>query len=188
SAPFLVPLGVGAHFARWGVPADRVVELDWGDQVDLGGVTFTLAEAQHFSGRGFSRDDTLWGSWVIERGSRRVFYSGDTGFFPGFAEIGTRHGPFDATIMQVGAYAETWPDIHLTPEDGVRAHLDLRGGLLIPVHWCSFVLAFHSWSEPVERIWQEAKARAVALAVPRPGQRIDVDQPPEVDAWWQEIA
>ena len=90
--------------------------------------------------------------------------------------------------MQVGAYGEGWPDIHMTPEDGVNAHVDVGGGLLIPVHWCTFVLAFHAWREPVDRVWREAKARDVRLAVPRPGQRVDVDSPPEVDGWWQTIS
>ena len=38
SAPFYVPLGVGAHFDRWGVPADRVVELDWDETADVAGL------------------------------------------------------------------------------------------------------------------------------------------------------
>jgi L-ascorbate metabolism protein UlaG (beta-lactamase superfamily) len=187
SAPFLVPLGVGAHLQRWGVPEERIIELDWEDTATVAGIRFVLTAARHFSGRGFARDRTLWGSWVIAGPTRRVFYSGDTGYFDGFARIGAEHGPFDATLVQVGAYGEGWPDIHMTPEDGVRAHLDVSGGLLIPVHWCTFVLAFHAWSEPVDRVWREAKERDVRLAVPRPGQRVDVDSPPEVDAWWQTL-
>ena len=188
SAPFLLPLGVGAHLQRWGVPDERIIELDWDEQATVAGITFTLTAARHFSGRGFARDRTLWGSWVIAGPRRRVFYSGDTGYFDGFARIGAEHGPFDATLVQVGAYGEGWPDIHMTPEDGVRAHVDVRGGLLIPVHWCTFVLSFHAWREPVDRVWREAKARDVRLAVPRPGQRVDVDSPPEVDGWWQTIS
>jgi L-ascorbate metabolism protein UlaG (beta-lactamase superfamily) len=187
-APFLVPLGVGAHLERWGVPADRIIELDWEDGHTVGGLRLTLTAARHFSGRTLTRDQTLWGSWVIAGENRRVFYTGDTGYFDGFAAIGERHGPFDASLIQVGAYSEGWPDIHMTPEDAVRAHLDVRAGLLIPVHWCTFVLAFHRWGEPVDRIWREAKERDVALAVPRPGQRLDVDNPPEFDPWWQPIA
>jgi L-ascorbate metabolism protein UlaG (beta-lactamase superfamily) len=188
TAPFLVPLGIGAHLERWGVPADRIVELDWHDSTTVAGIRFVLTPARHFSGRGFSRDQTLWGSWVIAGPSRRVFYSGDTGYFGSFADVGREYGPFDATLVQIGAYGEGWPDIHMTPEDGLRAHLDVRGGLLIPVHWCTFVLAFHAWSEPVERLWQQAKEQGVTLVVPRPGERVDVDAPPEPDPWWQAIA
>jgi L-ascorbate metabolism protein UlaG (beta-lactamase superfamily) len=125
---------------------------------------------------------------VIAGPRRKVFYSGDTGYFDGFARIGAEHGPFDASLIQVGAYGEGWPDIHMTPEDGLRSHLDVGGGLLIPVHWCTYVLAFHAWAEPVNRLWLSAKEHDVTLAVPRPGERVDVDNPPEVDGWWQTIA
>jgi L-ascorbate metabolism protein UlaG (beta-lactamase superfamily) len=188
SAPFLVPLGVGAHLERWGIPTERIIELDWHEDAVVAGIRFTVTPARHFSGRGLSRDHTLWGSWVIAGPKRRVFYSGDTGYFDGFAEIGEKYGPFDATLVQIGAYGEGWPDIHMVPEDGLRTHLDVRGGLMIPVHWCTFVLAFHAWSEPVERLCRDAKEHGVTLAVPRPGERVDVDNPPELDAWWQTIS
>jgi L-ascorbate metabolism protein UlaG (beta-lactamase superfamily) len=188
AAPFLVPLGVGAHLERWGVPATRIIELDWNDRARVAGLEFVATAARHFSGRGFSRDETLWTSWVINGPSRKVFYSGDTGYFPGFAEIGEEHGPFDVTLVQIGAYGDQWPDIHMIPEDGVATHVDVRGGLMIPVHWATFNLALHEWPEPADRAWREAKARDVKLAVPRPGERIDVDNPPPVDGWWQQIA
>jgi len=188
AAPFLVPLGVGAHLERWGVPATRIIELDWNEKSTVAGLEFIATAARHFSGRGFSRDQTLWSSWVIAGPTRKVFYSGDTGYFPGFAQIGEEHGPFDATLVQVGAYGDAWPDIHMVPEDGVATHVDVRGGLMIPVHWATFNLALHDWSEPADRTWREAKARDVALAIPRPGERVDVDNPPAVDGWWQAIA
>jgi L-ascorbate metabolism protein UlaG (beta-lactamase superfamily) len=188
SAPFLVPLGVGAHLARWRVPSDRIVELDWDESVTVAGLRFVATAAQHFSGRAFRRNDTLWGSWVIAGRTRKVFYTGDSGYFEGYAAIGGAHGPFDLALIQIGAYSPAWPDIHMTPEEAVEAHLDVRGGLLVPVHWATFNLAFHDWSEPVERLWREAKSRDVRLAVPRPGERIDVDAPPLVDGWWQAVA
>ncbi|WP_431908632.1 MBL fold metallo-hydrolase [Micromonospora carbonacea] len=188
SAPFVVPLGVGAHLERWGVPEDRIVELDWAESHRVGGLTITATAAQHFSGRGLRRDGTLWSSWVVAGAHRRVFYTGDSGYFDGYAEIGAEHGPFDVTLIQIGAYDRAWPSIHMFPEEAVAAHLDLRGGLLLPVHWATFNLALHDWSEPVDRLWAEAKARDVRLAVPRPGERVVVDDPPAVDGWWQSIA
>ncbi|MGW0433329.1 MBL fold metallo-hydrolase [Micromonospora sp. NPDC003197] len=188
SAPFLVPLGVGAHLDRWGVPASRIIELDWAESVTLAGLTLTATAARHFSGRGLARDRTLWGSWVVAGPTRRVFYTGDSGYFEGYAAIGATHGPFDATLMQIGAYDPAWPNIHMFPEDAVSAHLDLRGGLFIPVHWATFNLAIHSWADPVERLLREATARDVRLAVPRPGERVVVDDPPPVDGWWRAIA
>jgi L-ascorbate metabolism protein UlaG (beta-lactamase superfamily) len=188
AAPFVVPLGVGAHLERWGVPPARIVELDWQESTEVAGVRLTATAAHHFSGRTLARNDTLWTSWVVAAGTRRVFYTGDSGYFPGYADIGARHGPFDAALVQIGAYSPAWPDIHMTPEEAVTAHQDLRGGLLVPVHWATFNLAFHAWSDPVDRLWLEAKARGIPLAVPRPGERVDVDDPPPVDGWWQTLS
>jgi len=188
AAPFLVPLGIGAHLERWGVPATRIIELDWDERATVAGVEFIATAARHFSGRGFTRDETLWASWVIKGPNRTAFYSGDTGYFPGFKQIGEEHGPFDVTLVQIGAYGDEWPDIHMFPEDGVATHIDVKGGVMIPVHWATFNLALHAWPEPADRAWREAKARDVKLAVPRPGERVDVDNPPAVDGWWQQIA
>ncbi|MGW5053004.1 MBL fold metallo-hydrolase [Actinokineospora sp. NPDC004072] len=185
SAPFVVPLGVGAHLRRWRVPAERIIELDWSESATLGGVRVVATPAQHFSGRALRRDGTLWSSFALLGPHHRVFYTGDSGYFPGYADIGTEYGPFDATLVQIGAYAPSWPDIHMTPEEGVATHLDVRGGLLIPVHWATFTLALHAWTEPVDRLWAEAKARGIPLAIPRPGERVDVNAPPPVDPWWQ---
>ncbi|MFV2100776.1 MBL fold metallo-hydrolase [Micromonospora sp. LOL_024] len=188
AAPFLVPLGVGAHLDRWGVPADRIIELDWSQTHRVADLEITCTAAQHFSGRGLRRNGTLWSSWVVAGGQRKVYYTGDSGYFGGYAEIGAEHGPFDVTLMQIGAYDRSWPSIHMFPEEAVTAHLDLRGGLFVPVHWATFNLALHDWSEPVDRLWAEAKARDVRLAVPRPGERVVVDDPPPVDGWWQGVA
>jgi hypothetical protein len=71
--PFVVPLGVGAHLQRWGVPADRIIELDWDEQTSVGELRLTATAARHFSGRAFSRDNTLWASWVVVGPTRRLF-------------------------------------------------------------------------------------------------------------------
>ncbi|MFD9127823.1 MBL fold metallo-hydrolase [Kitasatospora sp. NPDC059571] len=188
SAPFLVPLGIGGHLRRWGVPEHRIIELDWDETCTLGDLTLVLTSAHHFSGRGTTRNTTLWGSWVIAGPTRKVYYTGDSGYFEGYAEVGREHGPFDAALVQIGAYDQAWADIHMTPEDAVRAHRELGAGLLVPVHWCTFNLALHPWSEPIERLLVEAKAHAVPVVVPRPGERVDVDQPQELDGWWETIA
>ncbi|MGL4743390.1 MAG: MBL fold metallo-hydrolase [Phycicoccus sp.] len=183
--PFVVPLGVGAHLAAWGVPPARVLECDWEESVDIAGVTVTAVEAQHFSGRGLRRDGTLWASWVLAAPGGRVFFSGDTGLVPHYDRLGAAHGPFDAALMAVGAYDVAWADIHLNPEEAVEAHRLLRGGLLLPIHWCTFVLAPHPWAEPVERLLVAAEAAGVPVAVPRPGDRVDAAAPPALDPWWR---
>ena len=115
--PFITALGVGAHLERWGVPASRIIELDWWDSTRVGGLTIAAGSARHFSGRGLrNRRTTLWAAWSIIGPKHRVFHSGDTGFFDGIADNGRRYGPFDLTMIKIGAYGETWPEIHLTPE------------------------------------------------------------------------
>jgi L-ascorbate metabolism protein UlaG (beta-lactamase superfamily) len=185
-APFVAPLGVGAHLRSWGVPAERVVELDWGGQCRVRDLSLTCTEARHFSGRGLARNTTLWASWVIAGPQHGVYFGGDTGYMPGFAEIGARFGPFNLTLLPVGAYHEQWPDIHMNPEEAVRAHGDLGGGLLVPIHWGTFNLAFHGWSEPVRRLLVEARRADARVAVPMPGERFVASDPPERD-WWSEI-
>nr|WP_255375938.1 MBL fold metallo-hydrolase [Saccharomonospora sp. CUA-673] len=186
-APFLVPLGVSAHLLRWGVPPERIIELDWHDSAHIAGLRITATPARHFSGRGLVRNNTLWASWVLAGGSRRVFYSGDTGYFPGFARIGRDYGPFDATLMQLGAYAPSWPDVHMTPEEAVAAHVDVGGAALVPVHWGTFDLGPHGWAEPVDRARKEAAARGAHLVVPKPGERVDLATPPDLDPWWEPL-
>ncbi|HEX4818355.1 MAG TPA: MBL fold metallo-hydrolase [Nonomuraea sp.] len=186
-APFLVPLGIGAHLERWGVPAYRIVELDWEEEAEVAGLRFVATAARHFSGRSLTRNDTLWGSWVVAGTGKRVFYAGDSGYFQGYRGIGAQHGPFDLTLIPIGAYSPAWPDIHMNPEEAVNAHLDLGGTLLLPVHWATFTLALHPWAEPVDRLWREAKARDVKIVVPRPGEAVDTGSAPAVDGWWKTL-
>ena len=187
-APFCVPLGVGAHLRKWGVPEDRIVELDWHESHRIGELTVVCTPARHFSGRLLRRNTTLWASWAILGPKHRAFFGGDTGYTKSFAEIGADHGPFDVTLMPIGAYHPAWPDIHMNPEEAVRAHLDVaeaQSGLLVPVHWATFRLAPHPWSEPVERLLSAAAPAGVQVAVPRPGQRVDQDTASTFDPWWQ---
>jgi L-ascorbate metabolism protein UlaG (beta-lactamase superfamily) len=187
-APFVVPLGVGAHLRKWGILAGRIVELDWNETHQIGELTLVCTPARHFSGRRFSRNTTLWASWVIAGQRHRAFFGGDTGYTKSFAEIGMDHGPFDLTLLPIGAYHPAWPDIHMNPEEAVRAHLDVAeadSGLLVPIHWATFRLAPHPWAEPVERLLRAADPAGVRVVVPRPGQRVDPDTAPTFDPWWQ---
>lgn len=184
TAPFVVPIGIGAHLRTWGVPESRIVELDWDERTTVGELTLTCTEARHFSGRFLARDTTLWASWAITGPRHRVFFGGDSGYTPAFAGIGARLGPFDLTMLPVGAYNPAWQAIHMDPEEAVRAHGDLGGEVLLPIHWATFNLAFHRWAEPVQRARVAARRHGVRLVVPRPGERVDVTAPPEPTDWW----
>ncbi len=182
---FYVPLGVGSHLRYWGVPAERVHEMDWWDEAKVGALKVVCTPARHFSGRkGVDRDSTLWSSWSIVGPTHRAFFSGDGGMSPDFAEIGRRLGPFDVTMMEAGAYDEAWADVHMGPEQAVMAHRDLRGRLLMPIHWGTFNLALHSWIEPAERVLAAAAQAGVAVAVPKPGESVVPPPPTEVARWW----
>ncbi|HEX5142823.1 MAG TPA: MBL fold metallo-hydrolase [Mycobacterium sp.] len=182
---FFVPLGVGAHLRGWGIPSDRVVELDWEAEGSVGELRVICTPARHFSGRFLTRNTTLWSSWAMIGPRHRAFFGGDTGYTRDFAEIGAAYGPFDLTLMPVGAYHPSWPDIHMNPEEAVRAHRDVTdSGLLVPIHWATFRLAPHPWPEPVERMLVAADQHGVDVAVPRPGGRVDA-APAVLDAWWR---
>ncbi|MFI7382304.1 MBL fold metallo-hydrolase [Streptomyces sp. NPDC049813] len=190
---FAVPLGVGAHLEHWGVPADRLRELDWHESAEVGGVTLTATPARHFCGRGLRNPQhTLWASWAVTGPAHRIYHSGDTGYFQGFQDIGTQYGPFDVTMIQVGAYAEFWPDIHMTPEEGLRAHLDLQGGqphgVLMPIHWGTFNLAPHAWAEPGEWMRDAAAAADQPAAFPRPGEPFEPTAPLPDEPWWRPVS
>lgn len=194
--PLVVPLGIGAHLRAWGVAEQRIVELDWDGSTTvrrpgLPDLVLTCTEARHFSGRGFTRNKTLWSSWVVSAGvgaaRRSAFFGGDTGYTPAFAEIGEAYGPFDLTILPIGAYDARWSDIHMNPAEAVQTHRDVAGRLLLPIHWATFDLAFHSWSAPVEWLVREAAEHGVAVALPRPGERFDLGAAPATD-WWSEVA
>jgi L-ascorbate metabolism protein UlaG (beta-lactamase superfamily) len=97
---FFVPLGLKPLLVGFG--ATDVVELDWWGSATLRTVTFTATPAQHSSGRGL-RDQNLrlWSSWVVAAPGHRLFFAGDTGYFEGFKEIGSKLGPFQAALLPI---------------------------------------------------------------------------------------
>lgn len=184
---FFVPLGVAEHLRIWGVSNEKIVELDWWDEAEFEGITFACTPSRHFSGRTLTdRFKTLWCSWVIEAQGARVFFSGDTGYGPHFKQIGKQYGPFDLTLMECGQYNEHWAHIHMTPEETVKAHQDLKGKRLLPVHWGAFVLALHTWTDSVERVTQAAKEAKVQVVTPKIGETTSILSSLPPAPWWQE--
>ena len=184
---YVTALGVGAHLEAWGVHESHITELDWGEQTETHDVTLTACPARHFSGRALKRNQTLWASWVIASQNHKVFHSGDTGFFEGIQNIGDEHGPFDLAMVKMGAYDALWPDIHLNPEEAVRAHTMLRGRVLLPIHWGTFNLAMHAWREPIERLLEAAGPAHAQVVTPTPGDWFEPDAPPPPNPWWRTV-
>ena len=185
---YFVPLGVGARLQEMGVAPQRIEEFDWWQRSKHGDVEITAAPAQHFSGRTlWDRDRTLWASWVLQSGGQRLFYSGDSGYFAGFKQIGERLGGFDIALMENGAYDAYWPSVHMTPEETLKAFKDLKAKLLYVVHNSTFDLAFHTWRDPLDRVSDLALRDGVALATPEIGEVLTIGQPRSNVLWWKNL-
>lgn len=189
---FVTPLGMGAHLEKWGVSPDHIVELDWWEKFSLNQqIEFVSLPSRHFSGRRlFDRYSTQWASWAFVGPKHRVYFSGDTGMFPGLSDIGQRFGPFDATLMNIGAYSFAWPAVHMTPEEAMTAHRMLRGKALLPTHWGTFDLASHDWNEPMERLLKTGHEKGTScelhILTPHPGQPVEIgDSYPMMQQWWR---
>jgi L-ascorbate metabolism protein UlaG (beta-lactamase superfamily) len=184
---FIMPLGVGSHLEYWGVPAERIVELEWWDAHQVGDLKLVATPARHFSGRSLTRNKTLWAGWAFVGAEHRIWYSGDTAMFDGIQEIGDRLGPFDVTIIETGAYNQRWADVHLGPEQAVQAHRMAGGKLMIPVHWGTFELALHSWTAPIERTVEAAKKCGIEVASPQPGGSVVPGSGQVFARWWPTV-
>jgi L-ascorbate metabolism protein UlaG (beta-lactamase superfamily) len=186
---FIVPLGVGAHLEYWGVPPERIVELDWWETAQVGQVTVTSTPARHASGRqAFDQMATLWTGFALNGPEHDLYYSGDTGWFDALDDIGQRLGPFDVALVEVGAYNAAWPDWHIGPEQAVKASLAVRGELFVPVHWGMWNLAMHGWTEPAERVLVAAEDQGVRAYLPKPGEVfLPNEVEPTTTRWWPEL-
>jgi len=174
---WLVPLGLKAWFTRQGI--NNVVELDWWDQAGLAnGGAVVCVPARHFSSRRpWDRNKTLWAGWVLTTPRRRVYFAGDTGYGPHFAEISERTGPPDLALLPIGAYRPEWfmLPIHVNPGQAVRAHLDLRAGRTIGMHWGTFILSDEPLLEPPRLFRHYARQEGLSdeeIIILRHGQTI----------------
>ncbi len=186
--PFITALGVGARLEAWGIPSERITELDWWESHAIGGgrLAVTATPAQHFSGRGLGdRNVTSWAGWAVRTDHHNIFFSGDTGLTEEFRTIGSRLGPFDLIMLEIGAFHEVWGDIHLGPENALKAVTMLGGGLLLPVHWSTFSLALHAWHEPAESLVNLAPKHDVKLITPKLGQVLEPTITEPLAPWWR---
>jgi L-ascorbate metabolism protein UlaG (beta-lactamase superfamily) len=182
--PYVVPLGVGSYLEAWGVPARRIIELDWWEATEIRGLRVRATPAQHFSGRVGKRNHTLWSSFVIETDRHRVFFSGDTALFPELATIRERCGPFDLVMLEIGGFNVAWDHVHLGPANALEALRLLGGGRFMPVHWGTFNLALHAWDSPPETLLE--LGRGVELYMPMIGEPIEPAHGAiERGAWWR---
>jgi L-ascorbate metabolism protein UlaG (beta-lactamase superfamily) len=173
---------------RWITPrgvGPIITELDWTESVQVGPLALMAMPARHFSGRSlFNRFQTLWASFVIAGPTHRIFYGADSGEWDGFAEIGRTHGPFDLTMLEIGAFDPMWADIHMGPDGAARTFAAMGAtGLLMPVHWGLFDLALHAWRDPIERLFS---LEGLPLWSPEPGLPTEIHPGVQLRSqWWK---
>ncbi|MEI9809385.1 MAG: MBL fold metallo-hydrolase [Bacteroidota bacterium] len=150
-------------------------------------IHLTAAPARHFSGRSFTRNKTLWSSFILKSGSYTIYMGGDSGYGEHFKVIGEKYGPFDIAMLETGQYGNQWPYIHMLPEEVVQACIDLRAKVLLPVHWGKFALAMHPWDEPVKRVVAKANELNVKVTTPLIGQPVVLDDAYPAAQWWLDV-
>ncbi len=184
---FYVPLGVKVHLLAWDVTEEKIVERDWWEDANHDGIQLVCTPAQHFSGRKFNnRQSTLWSSWVIIGKEQKLFFSGDSGYSDHFTAIGEAYGPFDFAMLECGQYNTMWPDIHMFPEETAQAALDVRAKAMMPIHWGTFKLALHEWTDPILRVQAKAAELNVHLVTPIIGEPVILSKLPTTQSeWWK---
>jgi L-ascorbate metabolism protein UlaG (beta-lactamase superfamily) len=182
----ILPLGVGAHFERWGFPPDQIREGDWWESFTVAdGLTITLIPSRHFSGRSLTWNKSLWTGFLLEGGGMRIFYSGDGGFLPQYAEFGEKLGQVDLAIMECGQYDRRWANIHMTPEETVRAAGLMKAKAIMPVHSGKFTIANHTWDDPFIRFNYAVKKTDMQSITPIIGQVVDLTSlQTSYPEWW----
>jgi len=186
---FVVPLGVGSHLKKWGVPDSRIIEMDWWDSKIIKGIKFICTPAQHFSGRkGFiETQKSLWASWVVKSGNRSFYFSGDSGYSKHYKQIGDKYGPMEVVFMDSGQYNTRWKEVHNMPDEVIKGFVDLKGENLIPIHWGMFTLAMHNWFDPPVEIKKRAKDQNISLITPIIGQVINMKKMTSTESWWEKF-
>lgn len=185
----ICPLGVGSHFARWGFTEERISEGDWNSSINLAADSSVhILPARHYSGRGLTRNKTLWAAYALISPQQKIYISGDSGYGSHFKVAGESLGPFDLAILDSGQYDQSWRYVHMMPEDAVKAAKDLGAKALLPAHIGKFSIAFHSWDDPFIRIQNASRNQGYRLLTPRLGEPVDLHNEEQVFAnWWNTL-
>ncbi len=183
----ICPLGVGAHFEKWGYSREKIHEADWYNRIEMPEELIVhVLPARHYSGRLTPKNQSLWAGFALETGKRRLFFSGDSGYGPHFDEIGRKFSGFDIVFLDCGQYDKRWANIHMDPAEAVKAAKDLQAKALFPAHVGKFAIARHPWDEPFIRITEASRNEKIRLLTPRIGEQIFLDNLlTEMSQWWK---
>lgn len=185
--PIVTGLGVGARLRGWGIAPDRIRELNWNDSVTINGTKITAVTSRHFSGRTLKdRNETLWASWIIERGGKKIFFGGDAGYGKHFKQIGDQHGPFDLACLEIDAWNDRWKHHHMFPHQFPLAIADLKAEYAMPIHWGVFDLAMHPWKESITLVTKEADRTGLKMVTPLMGEKFAVGKD-QSKRWWEDL-
>lgn len=187
-AKVICPLGVGEHFEYWGFEKDRIIELDWNENVITDdGFTVYCLPTRHFSGRGLSPNQTLWASYLVQTPSQKIYIGGDGGYDTHFARIGQQFPGIDLAILENGQYDRNWKYIHLMPQYLVQAAQDLKAKRLLTVHHSKYALAKRPWEEPLNNALKAAENDSLKVILPMIGEPINLkDTTQIVNKWWEQ--
>lgn len=183
---FVVPLGLENHLIRWGVPAEKISNMAWWEELEIDGLTIGCTPARHYSGRkGVDTGRSLFCSWVLRDEHHQIFESGDSGFGSHFQAIHDKYGDFDLVMTDCAQYNLKWHASHMFPEESVQACQMLGAKLAMPIHWGAYVLSTHSWDDPVLRFTAAAQAAELPVVAPMQGATMDLAAPaPHQVSWW----
>lgn len=184
---FIVPLGVEKDLERWHISRSKITNMAWQEEVKMEGITFGCQPARHFSQRNlFDRNKTLWCSYVIETDNHRIFIGGDSGFGHHFADIQKRYACFDIVFLECAQYDGRWMNIHMFPEDALKAAKILHARYLVPIHYGAYCLSVHPWDDPLVRL--NAQEKDIPVITPIMGATVDFKNIENYqEHWWEKM-
>ena len=181
-------LGNGEYYEMWGYDTKKIHELDYYEELNLrDNIKVIFTPARHFSGRFLNGNRTEPGSFVIITKNKRFFYSGDSGYGRHFKEIGDRFGPFDFAVMEDGQYDRQWHNVHMLPDEVIKASEELKAAAILPVHNSKFVLANHTWKDPLEQLEKTKNTFKGEIFTPKISEVVYLDKSNETLEWWQKL-
>lgn len=157
----IVPKGVEDLVADLGFARVDTLET-WQRNEALAPLQITLTPAKHWGARMFKDTHRGFGGYGLSDGKTSIYHSGDTAYFSGFTEIRDRLHP-QIALLPIGAYfPDTYRAVHTSPEEALRAFLDLGATAMVPMHYNTFRLGREPMDEPLPRLLAAAERAGVS--------------------------